>query len=292
MGIENRDYLRSEGRSSFGGTFGGGLQTVKWIIGVNVAVFVLQVLTARSGIVTEALALSPGSVLERLQVWRLVTYAFCHSPFTVWHIFFNMFILWLVGRRLEPRYGSREFLLFYLGAVVVSGLVYVLLELVLARPGVAIGASGAVAAAFILFAILYPYEKWLLFFVIPVEVRWLCAAYVIFDIHPVLLELGGAGAGGNVAHAAHLGGYLFGYLYHAQHWHLAETFGGIRRLKLPRRRPSHLKVYHPQRDSVEIEVRMDQILQKISEKGEASLTDEERAILADASRRLRNRTRS
>src|SRR5690606_31263930 len=187
MGIEKRDYLRSEGRSSFGGTFGGGLQTVKWIIGVNVAVFVLQVLTARSGIVTEALALSPGSVLERLQVWRLVTYAFCHSPFTVWHIFFNMFILWLVGRRLEPRYGSREFLLFYLGAVVVSGLVYVLLELVLARPGVAIGASGAVAAAFILFAILYPYERWLLFFVIPVEVRWLCAAYVIFDIHPVLL---------------------------------------------------------------------------------------------------------
>jgi membrane associated rhomboid family serine protease len=292
MGIENRDYLRDEGRSSLGRSAGGGLQTVKWIIVVNVAVFVLQVVTARSGIVTDALALSPGSVLQRFQIWRLVTYAFCHSPYTVWHIFFNMFILWIVGRRLEPRYGSREFLLFYMTAVVVSGLAYLLLELILARPGVAIGASGAVAAAFILYAIHYPYEKWLLFFVIPVEVRWLCTAYVIFDLHPVLLELGGAGGGGNVAHACHLGGYLFGYLYNAQRWNLEDTFGGIRRLKLPKRRPSHLKVFQPQRDSVEIEVRMDEILQKISAQGEASLTDEERAILADASRRLRDRTRS
>src|SRR5690606_564665 len=97
----------------------------------------------------------------------------------------------------------------------------------------------------------------------------------------------------NVAHAAHLGGYLFGFLYYHQRWNLDETFGGLRQLKLPKRRPkSHLKVYQPQRDSAEIEVRMDQILQKISEQGEASLTDEERAILADAGRRLRDRSRS
>jgi hypothetical protein len=204
-----------------------------------------------------------------------------------------MYILWIVGRRLEPRYGSREFLLFYLSAIVVSGLAYLLLELILARPGQAIGASGAVAAAFILYAILYPHEKWLLFFVFPIEVRWLCLAFLAFDIHPVLLELGGGGAGGNVAHAAHLGGYLFGFLYYHQRWNLEQTFSGLRHLKLPKRRPkSQLKVYQPQRDSAEIEARTDEILQKISEQGEASLTDEERAILADASRRFRNRTRS
>src|SRR5690606_38841405 len=143
MGIENRDYLRHEGGSSFGGSTGGGLQTVKWIIIVNVAVFVLQVVTVGAGdFITAALALSPGSVLERFQIWRLVTYAFCHEPRGVLHIFFNMYILWIVGRRLEPRYGSREFLLFYLSAVVVSGLAYLLLELILARPGSVIGASG------------------------------------------------------------------------------------------------------------------------------------------------------
>jgi membrane associated rhomboid family serine protease len=254
---------------------------------------VLQVVTARSGIITNALALSPGSVLEGFQIWRLVTYAFCHDPGGLLHIFFNMYILWIVGRRLEPRYGSREFLLFYLSAIVVSGLAYLLLELILARPGQAIGASGAVAAAFILYAILYPHEKWLLFFVFPIEVRWLCLAFLAFDIHPVLLELGGGGAGGNVAHAAHLGGYLFGFLYYHQRWNLEQTFSGLRHLKLPKRRPkSQLKVYQPQRDSAEIEARTDEILQKISEQGEASLTDEERAILADASRRFRNRTRS
>jgi membrane associated rhomboid family serine protease len=293
MGIENRDYLRDEGGSAFGRSIGGGLQTVKWIIIVNVAVFVLQVVTARSGLITDALALSPGSVLEQFQIWRLVTYAFCHDPHGVLHIFFNMYILWIVGRRLESRYGSGEFLLFYLTAVVVSGLAYLLLELILARPGVAIGASGAVAAAFILYAILYPHEKWLLFFVFPIEVRWLCLAFLVFDIHPVLLELGGEQVGSGVAHAAHLGGYLFGFLYYQQRWNLEQTFSGLRHLKLPKRRPSsHLKVYQPQRDSAEIEIRTDEILQKISEQGEASLTDEERAILADASRRLRNRTRS
>jgi membrane associated rhomboid family serine protease len=292
MGIENRDYLRDEG-SAYGRSFGGGLQVVKWIIIVNVAVFVLQVVTVNSHVITDALALSPGSVLERFQIWRLITYAFCHDPYTVWHIFFNMYILWIVGRRLESQYGSREFLMFYMTAAVVSGLTYLLLELILARPGSVIGASGAVSAAFILYAIHYPYEKWRLFFVFPIEVRWLCLAYLVFNIHPVLLELGGGGVGGNVAHAAHLGGYLFGFLYYHQRWNLDETFSGLKQMKLPRRRrKSHLKVYQPQRDSAEIEIRTDEILQKISEQGEASLTDEERAILADASRRLRNRTRS
>lgn len=289
MGIENRDYLRDSGHGSYGPT-GGAYEPLKWIIIVNVAVFVLQVLTAGSGVVTGALALGPG-LIERFHVWRLVTYAFCHDPYSVWHIFFNMYVLWLVGRRLESRFGPREFLLFYLTAIVVSGLCYILLELILARPGTVIGASGAVAAAFIVYAILYPHEKWLLFFVFPVEVRWLCIAFIVFDLHPVLLALGGGMTGGNVAHAAHLGGYLFGYLYYAKNWHLNSAFGGLKMPQLPKRK-SHLKVYNPQRDSAEVEARMDEILQKIHDHGEASLTEEERSILSDASRRLRNRSRS
>lgn len=293
MGIENRDYLRDDSaRYGFGPASGGGLVAVKWLITVNIAVFVLQLLTSRSRVITDALALSPGSLVEHFQLWRVVTYAFCHDVGSIWHIFFNMFVLYLVGRRLEPRYGTREFLWFYMTAAVVSGLAYLLFELVLAQPGMVIGASGAVAAAFILYAIHYPHERWLIFFVFPIEVRWLCMAFIVIDLHPVLLVLGGGGAGGNVAHACHLGGYLFGYLYYAKGWHLGSAFGGMKLPKLPRRRrDSHLKVYNPQRDSSELEARVDEILQKISAEGEASLSDEERSILSDASRRLRNRTR-
>jgi hypothetical protein len=105
--------------------------------------------------------------------------------------------------------------------------------------------------------------------------------------------LGGAQVGGNTAHACHLGGYLFGYVYHARGWQLNGMFSRLKVPSLPRlRKKSHLKVYQPQRDSTEMEARMDEILQKISVRGEASLTDEEREILADASRRLRNKTRS
>jgi membrane associated rhomboid family serine protease len=298
MGIENRDYLRDDSAGyGYSRSFGGGLVAVKWLIIANVAVFVLQLLTSGQGTVTRALALGPGAVIERLQLWRLVTYAFCHDVGQIWHIFFNMYVLYIVGRRLEPRYGVREFFSFYMTAIVVSGLAYLLFELVLARPGTVIGASGAVAAAFILYAIHYPHERWLMFFVFPIEVRWLCLGFIVFDLHPVLLALGGGAQGGNVAHACHLGGYLFGYLYYAKGWHLTSAFGAMKLPKLPQRqRKSHLKVYNPHRDSPEsaadLEARVDEILQKIHEHGEASLTAEERSTLSDASRRLRNRSRS
>lgn len=292
MGIENRDYLREDGRASFGSSFGGG-NAVKWIIIANVAVFVLQLLTSGNQAVTRALEMAPGDILERFQVWRLITYAFCHDDHGLSHIFWNMYVLYLVGPRMESRYGTREFVWFYFTAAFASGLVYILLSLVLGQINPVIGASGAVTAVFIVYALHYPREVWRLFFIFPIEVRWLCLAKIAFDLFPVLRALGGAQMTGQVAYACHLGGWLFGYLYYLNQWRLDGLFGRASLPKLPKRqRKSHLKVYNPQRDSAEIEARMDEILQKISAQGESSLTDEEREILTDASRRLRKRTRS
>ncbi|MCA9111241.1 MAG: rhomboid family intramembrane serine protease [Planctomycetaceae bacterium] len=290
MGIESRDYLRSDDAPrSMGGTLQG-TNVVKTLIIANVVVFILQLLTAQTGLVEYWLALGPDLVTEKFQIWRLLTYAFCHSPGSIFHILMNMYILYVTGMRIQSYYGPKEFLLFYLSAAILSGLGFVLMELVLGRGGYAIGASGAVAAVFIVYAMRHPREVWLLFFVIPVQVRWLCIGFIIFDLHPVLLELAGEEARSGVAHAAHLGGYLFGFLYERNHWHLSGLISGVstHKYKLPRRR-SHLKVYSPEDEPGNLEARVDELLQKVHEHGEASLTDAERAFLADASRRYRTR---
>ena len=77
----------------------------------------------------------------------------------------------------------------------------------------AIGASGAVIAVFMLFAWHFPRHTILVFFVIPVEVRWLVIAYAIYDLFPVLRQIGGDVVGDGVAHSAHLGGLAFGLFY-------------------------------------------------------------------------------
>lgn len=307
MGIENRDYVRG-GYSprSFGG--GGGTDVVTKLIIVNVVIFVLQLLWTRQlvietpdgpmaipgereSVVQSWLQLDGEDVFQRFQVWRLLTYAFCHSRTDLLHILFNMYILYLVGRRIQSVYGSREFLLFYLTAAVASGFCFLLMEFILAHAGVAIGASGAVASVFLVYAMRYPDEVWRILGIIPVQVKWLCLLYLAFDLHPVLLELGGVRSRTGVAHAAHLGGYLFGFLYEHNHWQLSSLTGRIRtpKLRLPRRR-SHLKVFQPEEEKGSFESRVDELLKKVHEQGEASLTDKERAILSEASRRYRNRS--
>ncbi|MGE0379080.1 MAG: rhomboid family intramembrane serine protease [Planctomycetaceae bacterium] len=293
MGIESRDYLRGESGPRFYGSGRGGDVVTKLVI-ANVAVFVLQLITYRSGVIENWLALGPEDVTQRFQFWRLVTYAFCHDPGpeagALLHILFNMYLLYLTGRRIQSVYGPREFLLFYLTAAVASGICFVLMEILFGDVGSAIGASGAVASVFLVYAMRYPDEVWRLFGVIPVQVKWLCALLLVFDLHPVLLKLGGANAGDGVAHAAHLGGYLFGFLYEHNHWQLSGLISGFRvsKLRLPRRR-SHLRVFQPEDEVSNLESQVDDLLKKVHEHGEASLTEKERAILSEASRRYRNR---
>src|SRR5437660_588800 len=105
MGVYDRDYYRNDppGRTLWGGT----APVCKWLIVANVAVFVLQLFTleAPDRGVTGWLALYPGQVAEHWQLWRIVTYAFCHDTNEPMHILFNMIGLWLFGSQIESIYG-------------------------------------------------------------------------------------------------------------------------------------------------------------------------------------------
>lgn len=322
MGVHNRDYMRPSG--PYRG--GPGLSPVcKYLLLITVLVFVLQILIVRSPLledvsdylgddsiqeemspeeVAKALRLFPKvSVVQELlqletaelahfQLWRLLTYGFCHNRTGIFHILFNLLFLWWFGRALERIYGSWEFLSFYLAAILVAGLAYVALDLYTGDLIPMIGASGGVMGVVMLYTAHYPRERIWIWFLFPLEMRWLVLIYVIFDLHPVLLALAGDRVNSGIAHAAHLGGLGFGFLY----WktgirlypgckHLLQRIPSSRK---PRPAAATRKLV-PQINTAFDEKRVDRILQKINEEGFDSLTEGERKILEEASRHYRER---
>jgi membrane associated rhomboid family serine protease len=291
MGIHDRDYYRDE-PARFG-WFGGDAAACKMLIAINVVVYVAQILTnnpqgrVTSGI-TRWLELTNHDVLTNWQVWRLLTYGFCHSIDNVFHIVFNMWMLWMFGSVLEGTYhGSREFLRFYLTSIVASGLLSMGLEFVIGQPSIVIGASGGVLATMMLLALYQPHFRIMLLGILPVEIWWWVLLDVVFNLHPVLLQLGGQDIRSSVAHPAHLGGLLYGYLF--------KRFGWLTTVRLPRvgsifkfRSRPNIRLYDPA-DDEDLDRRVDEVLAKISSHGESSLNDSERQLLKDASRRYKNR---
>jgi len=296
MGITSRDYYREEHRGGGPGWMSDAPST-RWIIVVTVITFVLQAVlgTPRGrfpSLIDEWFVLDPDAVLSG-QVWRLLTYAFLHDRAGLLHIIMNMLILWWFGGTLERMYGSREFLWFYLTAAVVAGVGFLGLGLALGTQGPALGASGAVMAVFMLYATHFPRERLWIFGLIPVEIRFLIAFYVAADLYPVLLQLSGERFQTGIAHAAHLSGLAFGWLYRVNRWRLENSLDWLtggwrlrwRRMTTGRK----LKVYRPEEPVANLDAEVDRILAKIHDQGSESLTDRERAILTKASEKYKNR---
>jgi membrane associated rhomboid family serine protease len=191
--------------------FGGPVtRTVQALIVLNVAVYVLQVISHLFGsnVFELYFGLVPVRVTQELMLWQLVTYMFLHGG--IFHIFFNMLTLFMFGNDLERLWGPRRFLNYYfitgIGAGICSYLASVLTS---ADPwGIVIGASGAVYGLLLAYALTYPNRIVYLNFLLPVKVKWLV---LIMGAISFISSVGGSEPG--VAHIAHLGGMAIGYLY-------------------------------------------------------------------------------
>ena len=140
--------------------------------------------------------------------WQPVTHMFMHGGF--WHIFLNMWCLLMFGSALERSIGSKKFVLFYfvagLGAVAVHTLVQYLQGPILNVP--TLGASGAIYGIQIGYAMLYPNDIWTLVFPpVSLKAKWFVLIFIAIE-----LFTGITGTADGVAHFAHLGGALFGFL--------------------------------------------------------------------------------
>lgn len=186
---------------------GGQVSVVKVLVGINVAIFLLESLfTGGNTRWIDAVFGLSGSGLSHGMVWQLVTYQFLHA--NLFHLLANMLGLWFAGRVLENLMGVPRFLAFYLACGVAGGLLQILLI-----PGpVLIGASGAVCGVVAAFSALYPELQItaLLFFVLPIRMRAKWLGWIIVIVSIFLMA---TGLGGNIGNAAHLGGALAGYAY-------------------------------------------------------------------------------
>lgn len=290
MGIYDRDYAREPQQ---GLQLGLPASMVNRLILITGVVYLIQYFGSPA--LSDALALYADWFRRPWQAYQLLTYGFLHSRENVVHILGNMFVLWMFGRELEARYGSREFLLFYLTGVILAGLVWSLttaagnpellqVEDLRMMPRV-VGASGAISACVAVFALTYPRRTVYLYFAIPVPMWLLGVLWLLGDISGAT-----GGSGEAIAFTAHLGGAAYGALYYYTRFLPLRWLGNLSG-KLPKVGRPNLRVHDPDAGHEDLQAQVDRILEKINTQGQDSLTWRERRTLEQASRKYRENRR-
>ena len=173
------------------------------LIIINAIVFVAQLVFDSTWGLTNWLALYPYNS-GLFEPYQLVTHMFAHSPANYFHIIFNMYALWMFGSVLERIWGAKKFLIFYL----VCGLAAGLTQMFFVSGGAAIGASGAIMGLLAAFAYTFPNTQfYILPIPFPVKAKYMAAIYAAIDLFG-----GFSGSTDNVAHFAHLGGLVMGFI--------------------------------------------------------------------------------
>lgn len=139
--------------------------------------------------------------------WQYITYMFLHGGFS--HLFFNMFALWMFGRTLEMRLGPQRFLTYYVVCGVGAALIQMLVAWLTNDLGIVlIGASGAVMGLLLAFGVMYPNSQIFVFpLPFPIKAKWFVMGYAVLE-----LIYGATGYDLGVAHFAHVGGMLWGWI--------------------------------------------------------------------------------
>lgn len=316
MGIFNKqkdrykNYDYKYNRPSMFGGFAFFPPVIKYLLISNIAIFIFQHFVFASfkvggvsvGMFFEKyFALNPiGSTVYPFYPWQLVSYLFMHANF--WHIFMNMFALWMFGMELENIWGSQKFMAYYLMCGVGAGLANLLIAPLFTAINVpTIGASGAVYGVLVAFGMLFPDRPIYLYFLFPIKAKYFVSIYIVIEVLSV-------GSNTGVAHFAHLGGGLIGFIY------LLLTKNNINSLFRFNKKPSSFSVKKPanvyrnkyyekynsggedvsdadyytdKNDSNDIsQERVDEILDKISKDGYQNLSEEEKRILFEASKKI------
>ena len=181
------------------------------LVALNVAVFALWHTVGRSAegraFLVENFLVSVGSIQRP---WTLLLAEFSHVASV--HLLFNMVALWSFGRAVEIALGPRRLLSLYVMGGVIASLGHVVYGLVIGAHAPALGASGAVSAIAVVFAGMFPRARLYLNFIIPLPAALAVGLFLLIDLFGVLNPRPDM-----IAHAAHLGGAFYGFLY----WMLA-----------------------------------------------------------------------
>lgn len=255
--------------------------------------------------------------------YQLVTYLFMHGSFM--HLFFNMFAVWMFGTVMERVWGPKRFLIYYLvcgigAGIIQEGVQYInyanenlaAYDFVMTSSGritteaylnlwTTVGASGAVYAILLAFGMTFPNERMFIIpFPFPIKAKWLIGGYIVIEVWSALNT-----PGDGIAHMAHLGGMLFGFLlirYWRKHPNIEQRFNGQngffqqmkKQYENKRRNTFHYQPstetprweeHKEKEEDSERQAEIDAILDKIRKSGYDSLTKEEKKKLFEQSNR-------
>ena len=275
MGIYDRSWYRQRPRINAPRR----TSAVMMLIIVNVVMFVLSVFLRKAGWdpVHQGLGLVPNDVVERFMVWEIVTSMFLHAD--LFHILMNMLILFMFGSGVEQRLGRGPFFRLYFGAGILAGLAYIVFGLFDAPFRPAVGASGGVMGLLVYFTMVNPNARVLFMMFIPMRMIW--ATTIILGIDLYYFIFADSGATG-IAHTAHLGGALFGFLYY-RYAHVIDLF--FLKLELKGKRRGSAR---PDRERERLRAEVDRLLDKVSTGGLDALSPKEKKALQAASERLKD----
>ncbi len=263
---------------------GGGMtRTIKTLILINIGVFLLQI--ASGGKLSQVFGLCSHRYMQEADdifpvflIWQFFTYMFLHGD--PWHLFFNMFILWMFGRQLESLWGEKPFLRYYLICGIGAGIANYLFTM--GSLAITIGASGAIFGILVAFAVIYP-EQLITVFILIFPLPPMKAKHVVLIFAGLELLFGVSGTMPGIAHFAHLGGAAVGYIY-LKMWRKASHYDvGHRETFLSRLGEVFSRWRQRRADLSEREV--DRILDKISTHGLQDLSWREKTILRRRSKK-------
>lgn len=173
--------------------------------------------------------------IRRFNPYQLISYMFAHAAYdshgqiVFAHIFFNMFMLWQFGRTLESVWGAKRFIFFYIASGIGAAILHMLIQYIRCSQladaviandsariaslsgalGPMLGASGAIMGVMVAFGYLFPNTEFMMIPIpIPIKVKWLVLAYVVIDLFGGVTNY----STDNVAHFAHLGGAIAGFI--------------------------------------------------------------------------------
>ncbi len=284
---------------------------IKNLLIINCVVFFIQIVGEQvriapglyfSDVIIKYFALIPieGIGSASFYPWQLITYQFMHGGFA--HIFFNMFSLWMFGMEIENMWGSKKFLYYYLLCGISAGIFHLSLSpLLTGGTGPTIGASGAIFGVLVAFGMIFPNRYIFLYFLVPVKAKYLIAFFILIEIFAI------NNAAPAVAHLAHLGGALAGFLFimfdprtDAEIKYLFKKssyrkstkpfnpFDGLKNRFKKKEEPEEAKFYEIKEEDEGISQEdIDKILDKISQSGYQNLTEKEKRILFEASKKIK-----
>jgi len=253
---------------------------VKFLMIVNGTVFLIQQIAGliNRNMLEYFFGISHNGFINGLMLWQPFTYMFLHGGWM--HIFFNLLGLWMFAGEIEIVWGRKKFLQYYILSGIGAGFFIALMNYVAymkyGSSVVTIGASGAIYAVLLAYAILWPNREVLLYFLFPIKIKYLVLGFGLIEFFGTLSST--TGAGGNISHIGHLGGIISGFilikiLRESSNSSSTSFFSSL----MKKRRVEQKKKVIDSR--IEAKKIIDELLAKIARTGMNSLTPEEKKKL-------------